>query len=326
MDTYQAIVVENGNSEGRLIDRPVRQITKGEVRVAVRYSSVNYKDALAVTGQGKILRRFPMTPGIDCCGEVVETQHPSFNVGDPVLVTGTGLGENEDGGLAQQVVIAGSHCIGVPEGLTFRESMAIGTAGFTAGLCIERLTDNHQRPLLGPMVVTGASGGVGVMAVQMLHQVGFEVIAVSNKPALVPMLRELGAGQVVTTEELALGTRPLETARFGGAIDNVGGEILAGLLAATQLWGNVASVGLALSHELHTTVMPHILRGVSLLGISSNNCPMALRKKIWARLATDLKPKSLEAMISREIGLDGVPAVAREMLSRKTYGRILVKL
>lgn len=302
------------------------QLSPGSVLIEAHYSSLNYKDALAVSGQGKILRQFPLNPGIDVSGIVYESSDPRFQKGEPVLVTGCGLGEGHDGGYAEYVRVPGDWVVSLPSGLNLKEAMIYGTAGFTAGLCLHRLLTNDQVPAKGPLVVTGASGGVGSLATAMLSKLGFDVLAVSGKEEAVERLRALGAKDVLRPEQLELGTRPLESVRFGGGIDNVGGSLLEGILRHVNLWGNVASVGLTGGHEFKSTVMPFILRGVSLLGISSNNCPMPLRLEIWNKLAGAWRPAHLESFVQGTMSLHEIPAWSEKMLQRQTTGRHLVKL
>lgn len=300
-------------------------LNDGEILIHVQYSGINYKDALAVSGKGKILRSFPLIPGIDAAGIVKESRDARFKVGDEVLVTGCGTGENFDGGYSTLFKVRGEFVIPRPRGLSLRESMILGTAGFTAALALERMLQNGQTPALGPLLVTGASGGVGSFAVQLFAAAGFEVHAVSGKPEAVANLKSLGAHKVLKPEDLQLGDRPLESIKFGGAVDNVGGEMLAKILAHTQLWGNVAAIGLASGHELHTTVMPFILRGVSLLGTSSNNTPMKLRHELWQKLAGPWKPKVVDPLVHKTVSLQEIPAACEELLRRRVQGRILVK-
>lgn len=309
-----------------LVDWPLRDLVEGEVLIRGAYSSLNYKDALGVTGRGRIFKTLPITGGIDIAGEVELSKSAHFKTGDQVLVTGGGLGETHDGGYSTHVIEHESHMVKCPAGLSPREAMIFGTAGFTAALCVERMLQNGQTAEMGPILVTGASGGVGQFAVSFFSHMGFEVHALSGKPELASRLAELGAQKVILPSDLDLGERPLESIRYGGAVDNLGGKTLSQLIAHVQLWGNVACVGLASGHELQATVMPLILRGVSLLGISSNNTPRPLRLKIWERLAEGLKPENLESFVTEVIPLDQVVLHAKQMLARQTHGRILVKL
>jgi NADPH2:quinone reductase len=315
---------EAGRVAPRLVEMEMDGLSPGDVVVKVRWSGVNFKDALAVTGRGTILKRFPLNAGIDAAGTVESSGDGRFRPGDRVVVNGLGLGESHDGGFAERLRVPGDWVVPLPEGLTLRESMILGTAGFTAALAVHRMELNGQRPEQGQVVVTGATGGVGSVAVSILAARGYSVVGVSGRPEHEGYLRALGAAEVKAPEVLQLGSRPLEAARFGGAIDNVGGELLAGLLRHVGLWGQVACIGMAASPELSGTVYPLILRGVSLLGISSANCPMPLRKEVWGRLGSDLKPKQLDAIASREVPLAGVLEAATTLMERRARGRTLV--
>ncbi len=294
--------------------------------IRAEWSSINYKDALAVTGKGKILRTFPLTPGIDVAGKVESSSAGEFEPGQSVLVTGCGMGEVHSGGFAEYVRVPASWVVPVPECYTTREAMALGTAGFTAALALLRMESCGQTPETGDIVITGASGGVGSLAVNMLSAAGYRVIAVSGKPDAAEQLHMLGAAEVVTPDDLQLGSRPLEKARFGGVIDSVGGELLAGLLPHIRDYGNVAAIGLAGGVKVQTTVMPFILRGVSLLGISSANCPRDLRLAAWRRLGADLRPPRLEEIVTGEVGLDDLPEASQALIERRSRGRTLVRL
>jgi putative YhdH/YhfP family quinone oxidoreductase len=300
-------------------------LNPGEVTVKVAYSSVNFKDALAGTGKGKILRRFPLVGGIDVAGHVVESSDPNFREGDEVLVTGSGLGETRDGGYAEYARLESKWVIALPKGLSLRESMVLGTAGFTAALALYRMRENRQVPALGPLAVTGATGGVGSLAVDIFGKAGFEVHAISGKPEQADYLKSIGAAQVLGRDALAT-TRPMESARFGGGLDNVGGPMLASLLAQTAPCGNVASAGLAASPDLPMTVMPFIIRGVSLLGVASAGTARDIRDEIWRRLAGEWKPARLEAICRQETTLDGLPGVFDGMLRGGSVGRTLVRI
>ena len=300
-------------------------LNPGEVVIKTAYSSVNFKDALAGTGQGKILRHFPLVGGIDVAGHVVASTDPAIKEGDAVLVTGSGLSETRDGGYAEYARLESKWVVALPAGLGLRESMILGTAGFTAALALLRMTENRQLPALGPLAVTGATGGVGSLAVAIFRKAGFEVHAISGKPEHADYLKSLGASEVLGRDALAT-ARPMETARFGGGLDNVGGAMLASLLAQTAPYGNVASAGLAASPELAATVMPFIIRGVSLLGVASAGTARDLRDAVWRRLAADWKPANLDAICTRETGLDGLPEVFAMMLAGDSLGRTVVRL
>jgi len=315
---------ENNAITHRLEQMRVQDLSEGDVVVKVHYSGVNYKDALAATGKGAILKKFPLNGGIDFAGVVETSSDQNIKVGQEVLVNGCGLGEIHDGGLSQYARVPADWIMPIPEGLTMKECMVLGTAGFTAGLAIHRMLENGQSPDKGPIVVTGASGGVGTNAVSMLTGLGYETIAVSGRREFDEYLLSLGALKVCSSEELNLSNRPLDQGLFGGAIDNVGGQLLSQIMAHTNLWGNIASIGLADTHEYSSTVFPQILRGVSLLGVSSTNCPMPLRRNIWKRLGDDLKPQHLDKILSEEVDLEDVSYVFEELLSRKRFGRTIV--
>lgn len=313
-----------GRVAPRLVEMATDALSPGDVVVRVHWSGINYKDALALTGRGKILKRFPLNAGIDAAGIVESSQDPRFKAGDAVLANGMGLGESHDGGFAEMLRVPGDWVVPLPDGLTLRESMILGTAGFTAALAIVRMELNGQRPDMGPIVVTGATGGVGSVAVSVLASRGYPVLAVSGRPEHHEYLRGLGASEVKTPDELQLGSRPLEGARFGGVVDNVGGELLAGLVRHVGLWGQVACIGMAASPDLTTTVFPLILRGVSLLGVSSGNCPMPLRHEVWTRLGADMKPPQLDVIASQQIPLGAVIESASLLVERRALGRVLV--
>ncbi|WP_031370811.1 YhdH/YhfP family quinone oxidoreductase [Lysobacter antibioticus] len=298
-------------------------LAPGEVVIKTAYSSVNFKDALAGTGEGKILRRFPLVGGIDVAGHVVASSDPAFKEGDAVLVTGCGLSEVRDGGYGQYARLQAQWTIPLPAGLSLRESMILGTAGFTAALALHRMLDNRQTPAQGPLAVTGATGGVGSLALDIFSRVGFEVHAISGKPEQADYLRSIGAREVLGREALQT-ARPMESARFGGGLDNVGGPMLASLLAQTAPYGNVATAGLAATHELATTVMPFIIRGVSLLGVASAGTARSIRDEIWQRLGSDWKPAHLDRICTREVGLAELPQVFPGMLAGGSVGRTLV--
>jgi putative YhdH/YhfP family quinone oxidoreductase len=301
------------------------QLAAGEIVIRTAYSSVNFKDALAGTGQGKILRRFPLVGGIDVAGHVVASTDSKFREGDRVIVTGCGLSETRDGGYSEYARLQARWAIRLPTGLDLRESMILGTAGFTAALALYRMLDNRQAPELGPLAVTGATGGVGSLAVDIFSRAGFEVHAISGKPEHAGYLKAIGASEVLGRDALAT-ARPMETARFGGGLDNVGGPMLASLLAQTAPYGNVASAGLAASPALDATVMPFIIRGVSLLGIASAGTARDIREAVWQHLGGDWKPAHLDRICTREVTLEQLPDVFATMLAGGSLGRTLVKL
>lgn len=323
--TFDAFRIHNDADGYRSGIEPITldDLAPGEVVVRVAFSSVNFKDALAGTGQGKILRRFPLVGGIDLAGHVVASTDASFREGDEVLVTGCGLSETRDGGYSQYARLESKWVIPLPKGLSLRESMILGTAGFTAALALFRMHENRQTPDLGPLAVTGATGGVGSLAVDIFSRAGFEVHAISGKAGHADYLKALGATQVLGREALAT-TRPMESARFGGGLDNVGGAMLASLLAQTTPYGNVASAGLAAAADLDTTVMPFIIRGVSLLGVASAGTARDVREAVWQHLADDWKPRHLDRICTREVGLAQLPDVFATMLAGGSFGRTLV--
>jgi NADPH2:quinone reductase len=327
MSSFRAFRIANneGKISGSVVDATLDELTPGDVVIKAEYSSVNYKDALAATGTGKILRRFPLIGGIDVAGTVASSGDARFREGERVLVTGYDLGVSQDGGYAGYVRVPADWVVRIPDGLTSREAMVLGTAGFTAGLAIVRLERNGVAPGQGNIAVTGATGGVGSVAIAALARLGYDVTAITGKDDAHDYVRSLGARDVLSRTTLAMGTRPLETARWAGAIDAVGGDLLAWLTRTTNHWGGIASTGLTGGVELRTTVMPFILRGVSLIGIDSAMCPMEIRAEVWRRLATDMKPQQL-ASIAREITLEGLPAAFETLLKGAARGRHVVAI
>jgi acrylyl-CoA reductase (NADPH) len=317
---------EGGKVVARLETIGLDDLGPGEVVVKVGYSTINYKDALAATGAGKILRKYPLVGGIDFAGEVVSSQHPEFKPGQKVLVNGCGLSETRDGGYAEYARVQGDWVVPIPAGLDEFQCMAIGTAGYTAALAIHRMEQNGQRPEGGEIVVTGATGGVGSLAIDMLAGRGYKVAALTGKKSSTAYLEQLGAARVVLREGLNLGSRPLEEAQWAGAIDNLGGDVLAWLTRTTNFWGNIASIGLAASPELKTTVVPFILRGVNLLGINSVFTPRPLRLAVWQRLASDLKPRHLDKIVTRTVSLDELPQAFEPYVKGAVTGRAVVKI
>ncbi|TXI46298.1 MAG: acryloyl-CoA reductase [Lysobacter sp.] len=325
--TFTAFRIRNDAAgyRGGLEETSIDALSPGEIVVRTAYSSVNYKDALAGTGEGKILRSFPLIGGIDVAGRVAASSDPAFKEGDAVLVTGCGLSETRDGGYSEYARIEARWAIPLPPGLSLRESMILGTAGFTAGLALLRMQENRQTPALGPLAVTGATGGVGSLAIDIFNRAGYEVHAISGKAEHADYLKRLGAAEVLGRDALAT-SRPMEAARFGGGLDNVGGPMLASLLAQTKPYGNVASAGLAATADLATTVMPFIIRGVSLLGVASAGTARDIRDEVWRRLASDWKPAHLNTICTREVGLAELPEVFAGMLAGGSRGRTLVRI
>ena len=328
MNGYKAFRVhqEDGKIHARIETLQREDPCPGEVLIRGVYSSVNYKDALAATGAGKILTRFPLVAGVDISGVVSESDDARYRPGDKVLVTGYDFGVSRDGGYAEFASVPAEWVVPLPAGFSLYEAMAIGSAGFTVAICVQRLEDNGQTPASGPVVVTGATGGVGSLAIDILSGRGYEVVAVTGKMAEALNLRSLGAQTVLDRNTLELGSRPLEKGQWAGAIDNIGGELLAWLTRTLRPWGNICAVGLAGGSELHTTVMPFILRGVSILGISSAGCPTALRHALWQRLAADLRPRHLDKIAARTVALEDLPAVFDAMLQGQARGRTVVKI
>lgn len=301
-------------------------LSEGQVLVKTAYSSVNYKDALAGTGKGKILRQYPLNGGIDAAGVVVASTDPSFKEGDAVLCTGSGLSETRDGGYGEYVRLDARWTIPLPAGLSLRDSMVIGTAGFTAALALLRMEDNRQAPGLGPIAVTGASGGVGMLAIDIFSRAGYDVHAISGKADHFDFLRSLGAAECIDRHALSFSGKPMDSARFGGALDNVGGPMLAGLLPLVEPYGNVAICGNAGGIGFESTVMPFIIRGVSVLGVASAGTARDIRDRVWERLAGDWKPRHLDRIATREATLDELPAVFDHMLAGESFGRTVVRL
>ena len=326
MTNYNAFRIhrENGQHHAGIEELVLQEPEVGEVVIRVHYSSINYKDALAGTGTGQILRHFPLTGGIDASGVIAMSNDRRFREGDPVIVTGYELSATHDGGYAEYLKVPADWVVPLPDGLELYAAMAIGTAGFTAALALHRMEVNGQTPELGPILVTGASGGVGCFAINLFDGEGYEVSAVSGKPELQDFLEHLGAREVLGRDAVKSGRHALERAYWGGAVDNVGGEMLASITRTVKPWGNIAAVGLAGGYELNTTVMPFILRGVSLLGIHSSGCPHELRRELWLRLATDLHPRHLEEIVTRTVSLNDLPEAFNQMLSGKTHGRMVV--
>lgn len=329
MQHFKAIRVHQG-LDGRsasLETVSLDDLTAGEVVVRIAYSGLNYKDALAVTGKGTIMRAYPRTAGIDLAGTVERSDHDAFKAGDRVLATGAGLGEWLDGGLAEFARLPAQALVSVPAGLTLFEAMALGTAGFTAALALKRMLDNHQTPELGPIAVTGATGGVGGIALGLFKQSGFDTAAITGKSGVEGYLRSLGADRVIERQHLNFGGKPLEPAVWGGAVDNLGGETLTYLTRTVKPWGNIACIGLAQSPALNTTVLPLILRGVSLLGIHSVEVPRPWRLDLWERLAGAWKLPDLKGRVVRAvIGLDEVPMACKELIAGRARGRYVVRL
>lgn len=317
---------EQQRMAGRFETLTLDDLSAGEVVVRVNWSGINYKDALAATGAGSILRRFPLVGGVDLAGEVVASAVGQFVPGQKIVATGCGLSETRDGGYARYARLPEEAVVPIPAGLDEYRCMVLGTAGFTAALAIHRLEHNGQTPAAGPIVVTGATGGVGSFAIDMLAARGYEVAAVTGKSAAADYLKSLGASEVIERTGIATGTKPLEKALWGGAIDNVGGELLAWLTRTVDFNGNIASIGLTGGATLNTTVMPFILRGVNLLGINSAATQRPLRLAIWERLATDLKPRHIDRIGTRTLDFHELPAAFAAYLRGEITGRTVVRI
>ncbi len=311
--TYQA--------EVRQIDDAV--LPAGDVTVRVEWSTLNYKDGLAITGKAPVVRRFPMVPGIDFAGTVTTSSNPAWPVGERVLLNGWGVGETHCGGLAELARVQGDWLVALPGSFTARQAMAIGTAGYTAMLCVLALEKHGIRPEDGEILVTGANGGVGSVAIALLAKLGYQVTASTGRSAEAAHLKGLGAAAVIDRQELATPGKPIGKERWAGVIDTVGSHTLANACATTRYRGAVAACGLAGGMDFPATVAPFILRGVTLYGIDSVMAPLAVRKEAWARLGKDLEIARLDA-ITREIGLSDAIAVARELLDGKVRGRVVV--
>lgn len=324
MKAYR-IFQEDGKIQGRIVDVALDELSAGDVVIKAAYSSVNYKDALAATGAGKIIRNFPRIGGIDVAGTIASSSNANFREGEHVLVTGYDLGVGHDGGYSEYVRVPSEWVVPLPADLSLFDAMAIGTAGFTAALSIVELERNGLKPGNGPVIVTGATGGVGSVAVACLARLGYQVTALTGKDSEHEWLRSLGAKDVLSRRNLQMGTRPLETATWAGAVDPVGGDILAWLTRTMKQGGGIANSGLTAGVELHTTVMPFILRGVKLLGIDSAMYPRSQRIDVWRRLAGDLRPAGLDK-IGHEIGLQDLPAGFDTLLKGAARGRIVVKI
>jgi putative YhdH/YhfP family quinone oxidoreductase len=328
MSTLKAyrIFEEDGKVASRFVDMRLDELDAGDVVIKVAYSSVNFKDALAATGAGKIIRRFPCNGGIDLSGTVEESKDPRFKPGDQVIATSYDIGVSRDGGYGEYSRVPADWVVPMPTGLDLHSSMVLGTAGFTAGLAVVRMEHEGLKPANGPVIVTGATGGVGSVAVDILAASGYHVVALTGKEAETGYLKELGAAEVMLRSSLDLSKiRPLGKETWAGAVDNLGGDVLSWIASTMKVGGALASIGLAASHEFKTTVMPFILRGVSLVGIDSVNAVMDVRKQVWQRLATDLKPRHLDAMGST-VEFAELPGVFDRVLKSQVKGRTVVKI
>ena len=328
MDPFTAFRIHLDNDEiaGRLEQISLDDLCTGNVVIRTLWSSINYKDALAATGAGKILRQYPLVGGIDAAGVVVSSEDKRFSAGDEVLVTGAGLSETRDGGFSEFARFPVELVIPLPAGLTLRDAMVIGTAGFSAGLAVDRMQQNGQHPALGPIAVTGATGGVGSVAIDMLAGLGYAVTAISSKTSAEDYLSTLGAADIMDMNTIEFTKRPLGKAVWGGAVDNLGGDVLSWLTRTTRNEGNIASIGMAAGIQLETTVMPFILRGVNLLGINSAEISRERAMDIWQRIATDLKPRHLAQIATHEVSLEQLPECFLGYIDGRVTGRTLVRL
>jgi NADPH2:quinone reductase len=327
MTSFKALRLfeESSKTICRIVETTLDDLDPGEVVIRAAYSSVNYKDALAGTGTGRIIRRFPLIGGVDVAGTVVSSSAAEFKAGDSVICTSYDFGVAHDGGYSEYVRVPAAWVVPLPAGLTLEESMGLGTAGYTAALAVELMQQNDLTPASGKVVVNGATGGVSSLAIQMLAALGFEVTAITGKDAEHDYLKRLGATEVISRHGLEMGKKPLEKMLWAGAVDSLGGDALGWLTRTMGLHGVIASIGNAAGVELHTTVFPFILRGVRLIGVDSVNTEMALRRRIWKRLAGDLKPKDLQSVV-QPIDLDQVPAAFERVIKGEVRGRYLVKL
>jgi NADPH2:quinone reductase len=327
MSDFVALRVHNneGKVSARVDTLSLDDLTPGEVVIRARYSGINYKDVLACTGAGAIMKSYPLVAGIDVAGVVESSTSDRFRSGDEVVITGCGLGETNDGGYASYVRADPEWVVPLPEGMTLWETMCLGTAGFTAALAVERMERNGQTPGGKPILVTGASGGVGSIAISMLSRLGYEVVGMSGKSGAHDFLKHLGASDVIGRDSVPAKPRPLDKALWGGAIDNVGGDTLAWLTSTVDWWGNIASIGLVGGHRLNTTVMPFILRGVNLLGINSVRTPRPQRLAVWQRLSTDLKP-DLDTIGTRTVKFDELGGLFQAYLDGEVTGRTVVEI
>lgn len=328
-DTFKALVVKETSEDN--FSRSVREwemdkLPDNDVLIKVQYSSLNYKDALSATGHKGVTEEYPHIPGIDAAGTVVRSDDTRFKENDPVIVTSYDLGQNTSGGFGQYISVPGDWIVPLPESLSLRESMIIGTAGFTAAIGIHHLQHNHLKPNSGTILITGATGGVGTMAINILSKLGFQITAATGKMDQESFLKDMGASRVIHREEVQDdSSRPLLSGRWAGAIETVGGIMLDTTLRQTKHNGTVACCGNVLGHELHTNVYPFILRGIHLAGMDSGNCPMELRKNLWQKLSSSWKPHKLESL-SKEYSLDELNNEIERILEGKQVGRVLVNL
>ena len=326
-DSYRALRLRaDGESRCEIVRVSVEDLSPGDVVIASEFSAINYKDAMAATGAAPILRVPTLIGGIDAAGSVVHSENERFTVGQPVLITGCGLSETRDGGFAERLRVPGDSLINIPPPFTARSASILGTAGFTAMLAIERLQENHVTPDTGPVLVTGASGGVGSLAILLLNRLGYSTIAMTGKSEAHEALRALGANEIREPFDLSGDPEGLAKSEIAGAIDNLGGNALPLLVRMTQPWGSVVSIGRATGNAFQGSVIPFIIRGVSILGVTSANCPMDRRRRAWGRLFETLRPEDLEPLVSDTIGLEDLPGRFLQYLEGRARGRTLVRL
>ncbi len=327
MATFKAIRIDKADkgTTAQLAQFDEAELMEGDVTVRVEWSTLNYKDGLALTGKAPVVRRFPMIAGIDFAGTVEQSSHPQWKAGDKVVCTGWGMGETHLGAYAEKARVKGDWLVGLPQGLSARDAMAIGTAGFTAMLSVLALEKHGLSPKSGPVVVTGAAGGVGSVAIAVLSKLGYHVIASTGRASEADYLKHLGAAEIIDRNELSAPPKPLARERWAGGVDSVGSTTLANLLSMTKYGGAIAACGLAAGMDLPSSVAPFILRGVCLLGIDSVMCPLPPRKAAWQRLASDLDREKLSE-ITTEIPLDDVPEWGAKILAGQVRGRIVVKI
>jgi len=325
--TYQALQIHKDDAGYRCTLQTLDDsaLPEGDVTVQVDYSTINYKDGLAITGKSPVVRKFPLTPGIDLAGTVTESQHPLFKAGDKVVLNGWGVGESHSGGLAQKARLKGDWLVKLPAAFTPRQAMAIGTAGYTAMLCVMALQKHGVTPDKGDILVTGAGGGVGSVAIALLAKLGYRVVASTGRLQEADYLRQLGAADVIDRAELSAPGKPLTKERWAGVVDTVGSHTLANACASTKYGGVVTACGLAQGMDFPSSVAPFILRGVTLAGIDSVMAPRAVREAAWARLAQDLDTAQLERM-TREVGLADAMGLGAEILAGQVRGRVVVNV
>lgn len=327
-DTFRAILVSRDEEKKQsvdFVDMREEELMEGDVTVAVEATTVNYKDGLAITGMAPVVRRWPMVPGIDLAGTVIASEHADWKSGDKVILNGWGVGETHYGAYAGRARLKGDWLVGLPSSMSAHDAMAVGTAGYTAMLCVMALERHGIEPGRGPVVVTGAAGGVGSVAISLLSRLGYHVIASTGRTSEAGYLKELGAAEVIDRAELANPAKPLAKERWAGGVDAVGSHTLANVLSMTSYGGAVAACGLAGGMDLPTSVAPFILRGISLLGIDSVMAPRALREEAWSRLASELDHAKLAAL-STTIAFDDIPAAARDIVEGRIRGRVVVEM